>query len=423
MDLSRRTLLGAGLAAGTLTLAPSAPAVAATPRRSRLARWQGTAFTGSHQGTRATTGGLVLAQVAGSLSVRDAVQRVTIVEDRATWSSRLVATGFPASELIASWNAATPLGSAVRIRLRARSTAGRWSQWFTMGLWASSSAIRTSPTRTSINGQSDVVARVATDTLKAQPGVLLEAFQVQVDLLRARGTRVAPVLTQLAVVASTAPQATTPTSTPGAGRGHQVAVPAYSQMNHVGHYPQWNGGGEAWCSATSTAMVLDRWKAGASATETSWVRPRPHVDPQVEQVVRGVWDAGYGGTGNWPFNVAYASARGLQGFVTRLTSLAEAERFVLAGIPLVVSTSFSRSQLTGAGFGTSGHLMVLRGFDAKGNVLVNDPASNLKASNALVPHTYDRAQFESAWGRSGGTCYVMYSRGTALPARSAGSAW
>ena len=50
---------------------------------------------------------------------------------------------------------------------------------------------------------------------------------------------------------------------------------------------------------------------------------------EVEQVVRGVWDAGYKGTGNWPFNVACAHARGLSGFVTRLRSLTEAERAVV----------------------------------------------------------------------------------------------
>ena len=33
-------------------------------------------------------------------------------------------------------------------------------------------------------------------------------------------------------------------------------MPSYSQMVHSGHYPQWGGGGEAWCSPTSTSMVL-----------------------------------------------------------------------------------------------------------------------------------------------------------------------
>ena len=34
-----------------------------------------------------------------------------------------------------------------------------------------------------------------------------------------------------------------------------LAVPAYSQMLHSGHFPQYGGGGQAWCSPTSTAMA------------------------------------------------------------------------------------------------------------------------------------------------------------------------
>ena len=52
------------------------------------------------------------------------------------------------------------------------------------------------------------------------------------------------------------------------------------------------------------------------------------------------WDYTYEGAGNWPFNAAYAHTYGLDSFVTRLRSLAEAERFVGAGIPLVVSSSW-----------------------------------------------------------------------------------
>ncbi|MEL4358698.1 MULTISPECIES: peptidase C39 family protein [unclassified Luteococcus] len=405
--LTRRSLLGGAGAAALLLASDLSSAQAAGSRTSSLAR-----FTGIRFG------------VTRRRSYRDPHAGRTLTHDVSTWRSRPTLTGLAATQLVASWSASTPPGTAVRIQLRARSRSGAWSRWFTMGLWASSAASATTPTRTSVNDQSDAIARVSTDTLKAQSGVTIDAFQVQLELMRPPGTRLAPKVWQVCVASSTTPASTTPVSPAGVARGVNLAVPAYSQMLHVGHYPQWNGGGEAWCSAASTAMVLDYWKVGPTATETAWVRPTPHTNPQVEQVVRGVWDAGYQGTGNWPFNVAYASARGLTGFVTRLRSLNEAERFLKAGIPLVVSTSFSRSQLTGAGFGTNGHLMVIRGFDDAGNVRVNDPASGMQASNGLVPRTYNRAQFESAWGRSGGLTYVMHPFGRALPARPAGlAAW
>lgn len=427
-QLTRRSLLGAAPAAvlGASLFSSDllvSQAHAAGTRDSRLQRWSGAGWSaGTHDGTRVSSQGLYLSAARRTASYRDTHAGRTQTHGIATWTGPVVATGVAASELVPSWNCSTQPGSAVRVLLRARTSAGTWSRWFVLGLWGSSSASAVSPTRTTYAGQSDTVARVATDTLVAR-SASFSHYQTRLELTRTSGTVAMPVVQQLAVVASTGRPATTPVSPLGVARGRSLTVPAYSQMLHVGHYPAWNGGGEAWCSPTSTAMVLDYWKAGATGSALDWVRPQPHVNPQVEQVVRGVWDAGFRGTGNWAFNVAYASARGLQGFVTRLRSLNEAERFIAAGIPLIISASFSSTQLTGAGYGTNGHLMVIRGFDANGNVLVNDPASGMKASNSLVPRTYNRAQFESAWGRSGGTTYVIHPRGHALPNRPTGAAW
>ena len=81
-------------------------------------------------------------------------------------------------------------------------------------------------------------------------------------------------------------------------------VPAYSQMTHRGHFPQWGGGGQAWCSPTSLAMVLGYY--GALPPAPSWVPPG-HPDPWVDATARAVFDHGYDGTGNWAFNTAYAA--------------------------------------------------------------------------------------------------------------------
>lgn len=418
MQIPRRHLI-TGAAAGLLLTNPLL-AQAASPRNSRLTRWSGSAFAaGTHRGTAATSQGLVFRSAVTTLSWTDPHTGRAWRFDMATWTSPVVTTGLAAASLVPSWIAATPVGTSVRIRIRARNGAGTWSKWFPIAMWAHSGQ---GPTRTSFGASSDAVARTATDTLRPVQGSFTH-YQLVVDLLRPRGTSVAPSVSSFAAVAATATQSSTPVSAPGVARGIQLAVPAYSQMLHKSHYPTWDGGGAAWCSATSTAMLLDYWKKGPTSTETAWVRPTPHVNPQVDHVARGVYDAGYDGTGNWPFNTAYAGARGLTGFVTRLRSLAEAELFVKAGIPLGVSTTFSSTQLSGAGFSTPGHLMVLRGFDASGNVRVNDPASALKASNALVSKTYNRAQFESAWGRSGGLTYVVLPLGRALPPRPAGAAW
>ena len=129
------------------------------------------------------------------------------------------------------------------------------------------------------------------------------------------------------------------------------------------------------------------------------------------------YDHDYDGAGNWPFNTAYAAPLAGKAFVTRLRSLREAERFILAGIPVVASISFGRGELDGAPISaTSGHLLVIVGFTKTGDVVVNDPAASTKAG---VRRTYDRGQLERAWlGGSGGTTYVIRDAKHPLPAGS-----
>ena len=98
----------------------------------------------------------------------------------------------------------------------------------------------------------------------------------------------------------------------------------------------------------------------------------------------------------------------------QLHSLAEAEQFIKAGIPLVASIAFEPNKLDGFLFrGTDGHLLVIGGFTADGNVISYDPASS---SDATVRHVYDRAQLEKAWmAATGGIVYVIHPASVALP--------
>ena len=96
------------------------------------------------------------------------------------------------------------------------------------------------------------------------------------------------------------------TSAPGAAAGIELAVPSYAQSIHGGEYPQYGGGGAAWCSPTSTAMVMEYWGLGPSAADLAWVDPAL-ADPCVDHAARFTFDAAYDGTGNWPFNTAYAA--------------------------------------------------------------------------------------------------------------------
>jgi hypothetical protein len=203
-------------------------------------------------------------------------------------------------------------------------------------------------------------------------------------------------------------------------------VPTYSQEVHTGDYPQWDGGGEAWCSPTSTSMVVAYWGTGPTPEDYGWVLADDpdHPDPWVDHAARHTYDYNYDGAGNWPFNTAYAGTFGLESFVTRLRSLTEAEQFVKAGIPVVVSVSFKESKLDGAGYSTNGHLMTIVGFTEDGDVVVNDPASHLLPSDDEVRVTYDREQLENAWiGHTGGISYIIHPESVPLPSTPAEANW
>jgi hypothetical protein len=278
--------------------------------------------------------------------------------------------------------------------------------------------------RTSVTAQGDALGYVATDTLVAANGQSFSTWQLRVTLYRPVGAGVTPRVTLVGAMTSALPTATTvPASPLGGAEGITLDVPTYSQEIHVGEYPQWDGGGEAWCSPTSTAMVLAYWNSGPTPADYAWVDPA-YADPWVDHAARNVYDYAYDGAGNWAFNTAYAATFGLESFVTRLRSLAEAEQFIKAGIPLIVSVSFKKGELDGAGYGTGGHLLVVVGFTAAGDVVVNDPASHLIPSNDEVRTVYDRTQFENVWvPRSGGIAYVIHPAGVPLPAAPAEANW
>ncbi|MBO9521754.1 MAG: peptidase C39 family protein [Nocardioidaceae bacterium] len=363
---------------------------------------------GRFAGTTASAGSLVL---AGRLGTRVYAGRTYQV---GSWSSPWV-SGPSFSQLIGSWNATTPAGTWVQLLAQVRDTAGRSSGWKDLGRWSlSDSGFR----RRSAGTQADAVAAVSTDTLVARRGVTLTAYRLTVRLMRLPG-RTGPALRSVGAVGSRMPIGTPATSAPVQRSAITLPVPSYSQMTHRGQNPEYGGGGEAWCSPTSLAMILGYYGRLPSPSQYAWA---PYQQAWVNQLARETYDYAYAGAGNWPFNTAVGARRAGEGFVTRLPSLRAAERFVRAGIPLAISVRFGRGQLAGAPISaTPGHLLVLVGFTATGRPVVNDPAAS---TDAGVRRSYDRAQLEQAWQRSGGTTYVVRDLRHPLPPRPAGQrAW
>jgi len=406
---------GAVAAGGAGTTATAAPA-----RRIATERWSRSAelADGTAHGVEVVRGRLRLGDPVGT---RDGYEH-------GRWLSPWVEPGFEVTELVPSWEGDTPGDSWVRVEVRGR-TDGSRSSWDTVANWALDDA---QLDRRSGSSQNDDLGRVAYDTWLTG-GVA--AWQIRVTLLRRTGGTAVPSVGAVGAMASRLPAVSSvATSTPGAARGAALGtvlpVPRYSQMVHEGSYPQYDGGGQAWCSPTATTMVLGYYDALPSRSDIAWVAD-DHPDKVVAHAARMTYDQAFGGTGNWPFNTAYAAARTGHGFVTRLRGLREAERFIAAGIPVVASVTFSSGELEGAPISsTNGHLLVIAGFTEDGDVVVNDPAAS---SRSGVRRTYDRGQFEDVWLRrypsggslrgSGGLVYVIRDGAHRLPARHGNRNW
>jgi hypothetical protein len=381
------------LAFVTLLVLPVVPAQAALPAAPvDFKAWQGAdfLFTGERDGLLPSLRGLRIGRPAGSIEHTE--PSGTRTYEYGTWTSPVYRHGFDATQLVASWNALTPKGTWLRVDMRGETTAGAETMWYGMGQWASGDA---DVTRTSLPNQSDAYGFIDVDTFVGR--TTLRAYQLRVTLYRAKGTHESPTLSMAGAMTSAIPDRfSVPTSAPGGAWGIELPVAPYSQNIHTGQYPEYGGGGEAWCSPTSTQMVVEYWGKRPSRADLAWVDPS-YADPSVDHAARFSYDKDYDGTGNWPFNTAYAATYGLKAHVTRLRSLAELEGYIKRGIPVITSQSFLSSELDGAGYGTAGHIMVVIGFTKTGDVIVNDPASS---SNDRVRNVYKRAQFENIWQRT-----------------------
>ncbi|MFD0558714.1 peptidase C39-like protein [Stackebrandtia endophytica] len=442
-SLTRRSVFAAGLAAtSTVFIAGSAAAeqdgssMQGRPRRDEgidFFAWvsRGDWQSGGGDGVevigagRARRPGIRIGEPIDTIDFTDPHTGNTAAYDIATWTSPERRSAVEASELIASWNADTPDDTWIQVEVQGRYLEGETTPWFIMGRWAAGDG---DIARASVNRQGDPRSTVYTDTLAVDDADVtrLGSYRLRITLHRLAGTEVTPTVWRVGAMTSHVPDRyEVPESVPGVATGIELPVPRYSQSVHAGQYPEYGGGGQAWCSPTSSQMVLEYFGRTVSEEDLAWVDPE-YDDPQICHAARFTFDTAYDGCGNWPFNAAYAAAfDDMDAIITRLGSLADAEALIAAGFPVITSQSFLEEELDGAGYGTAGHLMVLIGFTEEGDVIANDPAS---PSNEAVRRIYNRRQFENIWlrtkrkdangndaGGSGGVCYIFKERDQSWP--------
>jgi hypothetical protein len=277
---------------------------------------------------------------------------LTVVSDAEAGEELLVRLG-PTREAIVSWNTLAPRGAHPR---RPAPHDGRTSAWLPY--------VAFSNERRASLGGADTFVRLDTDVVRAS-----------VDLTTL-GVRSQGPLDALFV------------STPDYGAPSSiVALPALElDVPPCSQYEPSHPLERGWCAPASLAMLLA-------------YRAHP-IDLPI--VARDVFDARYGGTGNWALNVAFAGSFGFRAAVVHLRELAHAHAFLADDIPLALSIAWRARDLPGAPLPASdGHLVVLRGIAENGDALVNDPAV------PGVRVVYPRAAFERAWLGHGGIALAV----------------
>src|SRR5262245_30426154 len=271
----RRVTLLLGLAAGLL-LASAAPAFALQPYP---LNFNNVNFAqGERQGLELENGTLRLADTGlGSFSYADPFSSLAVLGHTVdgsgdyvsgTWTSQEYhLDNFAFNELVSSWNSKTPPGTWIQSEVQPRLNNGHLAKWYILGRWAYNDFVDGSGDagfhRTSVGGQGDADGFVAIDTFFAKDHPAI-SYKLRLTIFRRVGLTdaQAPVrVSRYSAVASnlTNQQSTFPSATDMNGQTVDLDVTRFSQETHHGEYPEFDNGGEAWCSPTSTAMVVNYW--------------------------------------------------------------------------------------------------------------------------------------------------------------------
>ncbi len=308
-------------------------------------------------------------------------------------SSPVFRSAAPWNELLLSWNAAAPAGGRIEFEVQGVFS-NRNTKFYSLGRWSEQTNVMA---RESVKGQKDEDGDVLTDLLRLS--VPAEKFRLNVRMKPGTNGTL-PSLFRLGIsllnTNNPVPVAREPNRK---AWGLGLTLPETSQ--HA--YP----GGNVWCSPTSLSMVMRYWADRLKD---------PSLDQDVPQVVAGVYDPVWHGTGNWVFNTAHAGRNPkLAAYALRLRDLRDLEDYIAQDIPVVLSVSLGR--LRGrAPFRDDGHLVVLTGFTPQGDAWIHDPDSPYPAiPGKSVRRLCTRENLERGWTASRRTVYLIQPAGNPPP--------
>ena len=294
------------------------------------------------------------------------------------------------NQLVLSWNAKPTPGTFLTIEARAIE-AQHTTKFYSWGRWSPDDKVFP---RASVPNQKDTDGDVRADTLSLTSPA--EAVQIRLTLGGTNGAL--PTLKFLGISfcnTKVKPEVLPPNH---AAWGKLIPTPERSQQSYAG--------GNGWCSPTSLSMALARW--GTVSNRVDWSLDAP-------EVAAGVADHSFKfATGNWSFNTAFAgSLDGMRAYVTRFSDISEIEDWIASGIPVIISARYDLLQ-DGRADDFSGHLTVCRGITETGDLVINDPWTDIKVES--IRHIYKRANVMRAWATSHNTVYLVYPETAKIPA-------
>lgn len=143
------------------------------------------------------------------------------------------------------------------------------------------------------------------------------------------------------------------------------------------------------CSPTCVAMVLEY----------------NGINRKTAEIIKRIYDKEYKIYGMWSRAVNAAMQYGLKGYLQRFRNWDEVKYQIINNQPIVASIRFKEGVLSNAPITKSkGHLIVVKGFDKKGDIYVNDPAGKTKKKGMLV---YKAKELAKAWFDYSGVGYII----------------
>ncbi len=303
----------------------------------------------------------------------------------ACFESAPIETAIKFNELILSWNIDTPPAAGFCVEVQVgRRFHGSWSPWLYVGNWGE--AVPKGDRVVRFDG-----GRIDVDYFTSDGRFDRFRYRVRSVAPAAEGTilrvkRIAACVSDLTGHPdSWTPVLHSPPRLDPQRWQRRLAVPFRSQFTRR---PEIAG---RICSPASLAMVLAFFG-------------KEHATLDVADACQDPEHQIYG---NWPRNIQAAFSLGVPGYVTRFSDWRDVEVSIAQGRPIIASIRFDRPGVISAApySTTDGHLIVICGFDAEGNVEVNDSAVGEPERGMLK---YARIELEEAWfGGSGGVAYVL----------------